>query len=74
MMLNTYRLAKIYIQTVGKWLNFLGFKSKSKTKTFYVDGHEKIDTVRRRSIWSPRECHQLMTQCHQLMTFSLKKN
>ena len=22
--------------------------------------------------WSPRKCHQLMTQCHQLMTFSLK--
>ena len=47
-LLKEYGLVKICRRTVCNWLSILGFKYKSKTKTFYVDGHEKIETVIRR--------------------------
>ena len=43
--LKQYRLTKVCLNTVNNWMTELGFKYSVRKKTYYVDGHEKVDTV-----------------------------
>ena len=47
-LLNMYGLKTLCIDTVGKWLIKLGFKYDYVINNYYVDGHEKKETIRYR--------------------------
>ena len=36
---------KLTMMTIYNWMEVLGFKYSSNKKTYYVDGHEKPETV-----------------------------
>ena len=48
MIYDEYNLTKLCSGTVLKWMHQLGFKFSSKTKIYYVDGHEKPEVVEHR--------------------------
>ena len=39
------RLTKLSLSTVYRWLERLGFKYEPRKKCYYVDGHEKPNTI-----------------------------
>ena len=43
--LSEYGLKKLTIMTLYRWMRSLGFNYSVKTKTYYVDGHERPDVV-----------------------------
>ena len=43
--LKQYGLTKLCLGTIYKWMNSFGFKYSVAKKTYYVDGHEKPETV-----------------------------
>jgi len=43
--LQRYGLTKLCSGTVYRWLRLLGFNYEAQRKGYYVDGHEKPDTV-----------------------------
>ena len=47
-MLGEYGLKKLTIMTMYRWMRSLGFQYSIKTKTYYVDGHERPDVVKYR--------------------------
>ena len=47
-MLGEYGLKKLTIMTMYRWMRSLGFQYSVKTKTYYVDGHERPDVVKYR--------------------------
>jgi hypothetical protein len=44
-----FGLKKIYPSTIYKWLKLLGFKYEPRRMGYYVDGHEKLETVNYRN-------------------------
>ena len=40
-----YSLTKLSTDTVYSWLQSFGFKDNLSKKRYYIDGHEKPDTV-----------------------------
>jgi hypothetical protein len=48
--LKHYRLSKVTMQTIYRWMKALGFRYEMQRKGYYVDGHEKPSTVSYR--WS----------------------
>jgi hypothetical protein len=44
-LLRENRLTKLTLGTVYRWLDRLGFKYEARKKSYYVDNHEKPDTV-----------------------------
>ncbi|KAI2511205.1 hypothetical protein MHU86_3170 [Fragilaria crotonensis] len=42
--LQSYRLSKISIATVVRWMHATGFRYKNRSKHYFVDGHEKAET------------------------------
>jgi hypothetical protein len=43
--LKHYRLSKVAMQTIYRWMKALGFRYEMQKKGYYVDGHEKPSTV-----------------------------
>ena len=43
--LKRFSLTKLSLETIYKWLASFGFKYNTVKKTYYVDGHEKPETV-----------------------------
>ena len=46
--LGEYGLKKLTMATLYRWMHSLGFNYSIKTKTYYVDGHERPDVVKYR--------------------------
>jgi hypothetical protein len=44
-LLRENRLTKLTLETIHRWLDRLGFKYEAKKKGYYVDNHEKPETV-----------------------------
>ena len=47
----TYGLTKISICTIARWMHAVGFKYETRRKHYFVDGHEKADTLAYRRIF-----------------------
>jgi hypothetical protein len=47
-MLGEYGLKKLTMPTMYRWMRSVGFQYSMKTKTYYVDGHERPDVVKYR--------------------------
>jgi hypothetical protein len=43
--LKQYGLTKVCLSTVYKWMKKLGFNYEPRKKSYYVDGHEKEETI-----------------------------
>jgi hypothetical protein len=44
-MYHDYGLKKICPSTIYKWLKLLGFRYEPRRKGYYLDGHEKPETI-----------------------------
>jgi len=68
MFLKVYGLSSICLRTVLVWMHHLGMKYANKSKSFYVDGHERRDVVESRARfvykylreWEPYYCHRFV--------------
>jgi hypothetical protein len=47
----TYGLTKISICKIARWMHAVGFKYETRRKHYFVDGHEKADTLAYRRIF-----------------------
>ena len=45
MFLQAHRLSTLSLVTVYRWMTHLGMKYRTKSKSYYVDGHERKDVV-----------------------------
>ena len=52
--LKKYGLTCLCMQSIYNWMRQFGFKYKPRRKTFYVDGHEKAETVEYRKAYITR--------------------
>ena len=43
--LRVYGLRKLGITTIAKWMHAVGFQYKKREKHYFVDGHEKLETL-----------------------------
>jgi hypothetical protein len=53
--LKHYRLSKVTMQAIYRWMKAVGFRYNMQRKGYYVDGHEKSSTVA--YCWSFCECY-----------------
>jgi hypothetical protein len=49
--LKEYGLSKVCLSTVTRWMHKLGFRYQGRKKTYYVDTHEKEETVKYRYLY-----------------------
>ncbi|KAI2493895.1 hypothetical protein MHU86_20622 [Fragilaria crotonensis] len=52
--LRSYGLSKVSIATVVRWMHATGFRYKNRCKHYFVDGHEKPETLAYRPIFTRR--------------------
>ena len=52
--LQSYRLSKVSIATVVQWMHATGFRYKNRSKHYFVDGHEKAETLAYRPVFTKR--------------------
>ena len=52
--LKSYRLSKISMPTIARWMHATGFRYKTRGKHYFVDGHEKPETLAYRPIFTKR--------------------
>jgi hypothetical protein len=57
-----YGLKNICPSTVDKWLKLLAFRCELRRRSYYVDEHEKPETIRYRNkyVWHYLQCHGCM--------------
>ena len=70
--LKQYSLTKLSMDTVYSWLQSFGFKYCPSKKSYYVDGHEKPDTVTYRKTYVSKYLHDEI-RCHQWIQLSIKE-
>ncbi|KAI2509143.1 hypothetical protein MHU86_5262 [Fragilaria crotonensis] len=52
--LQSYGLSKVSIATVVRWMHATGFRYRNRSKHYFVDGHEKPETLAYRPIFTKR--------------------
>ncbi|KAI2490954.1 hypothetical protein MHU86_23613 [Fragilaria crotonensis] len=52
--LRSYGLSKLSIATVVRWMHATGFRYRNRGKHYFVDGHEKAETLAYRPIFTKR--------------------
>jgi hypothetical protein len=52
--LKSYGLDKVSMTTVLRWMNVVGFRYANRSKHYFVDGHEKPDTLAYRPVFTKR--------------------
>jgi hypothetical protein len=52
--LRPYRLTKISVSTVLRWMHAVGFNYQNRQKHYFVDGHERPETLKYRPIYIRR--------------------
>jgi hypothetical protein len=52
--LHSYGLAKVSMATVLRWMHAVGFRYKNRSKHYFVDGHEKPETLAYRPVFTKR--------------------
>jgi hypothetical protein len=52
--LRSYGLSKVSIATVVRWMHATGFRYKNRCKHYFVDGHEKPETLAYRPVFTRR--------------------
>ena len=52
--LHSYGLSRVSIATVLRWMQAVGFRYKSRSKHYFVDGHEKPETLAYRPVFTKR--------------------
>ena len=68
-LLKQYGLTKLCIGTIYKWMASFGFKYCTTRKTYYVDGHEKPETVAYRKRYCNEYLHDEL-RCHRWIQLS----
>ena len=70
--LQKYKLTSICFQTIYNWMNKFGFKYRPRRKTFYVDGHERPETVDYRKGYITRYLKNEI-RCHRWIQLPLQR-
>ena len=52
--LRSYGLSKVSIATIVRWMHATGFRYKNRGKHYFVDGHEKPETLAYRPVFTQR--------------------
>ena len=52
--LKSYGLHKVSMSTVLRWMHTVGFRYKNRSKHYFVDGHEKPETLAYRPVFTKR--------------------
>ncbi|KAI2513790.1 hypothetical protein MHU86_573 [Fragilaria crotonensis] len=52
--LQSYGLSKVSMATVLRWMHSAGFRYKNRSKHYFVDGHEKPETLAYRPVFTKR--------------------
>ena len=52
--LQSYGLSKVSIATVVRWMHATGFRYRNRSKHYFVDGHEKPETLTYRPVFTKR--------------------
>lgn len=55
---------KVSESTAGRWMKRLGFRYQSHQKSFYVDGHERLDVVLHRKAFTEEYLTELEPRCY----------
>ncbi|KAI2509539.1 hypothetical protein MHU86_4916 [Fragilaria crotonensis] len=50
--LQSYGLSKLCMTTVGRWMHACGFKYKKREKHYFVDGHQRPETLAYRPVFT----------------------
>ena len=68
--LQSYGLSKLCMKTVLRWMHVVGFRYTNRSKHYFVDGHEKPETLAYRPVFTKRYlAHEL--QAHRWIQLSL---
>jgi hypothetical protein len=68
--LRSYRLSKVSMATIVRWMHATGFRYKNRSKHYFVDGHEKPETLAYRPVFTGRYlAHEV--QAHRWLQVSL---
>ena len=70
--LQKFQLTSICFQTIYNWMNKFGFKYQPRRKTFYVDGHERPETVEYRKGYITRYLKNEI-RCHRWIQIPLQR-
>ena len=52
--LQSYGVSKVSIATVVRWMHATGFRHRNRSKYYFVDGHEKPETLAYRPVFTKR--------------------
>ena len=52
--LQSYGLSKVFMATVLRWMHSVGFRYKNRNKHYFVDGHEKPETLAYQPVFTKR--------------------
>lgn len=52
--LQVYRLSKVSMSTIVRWMQAVGFRYKNRQKHYFVDGHERPETLAYRPVYTKR--------------------
>jgi hypothetical protein len=52
--LKSYGMDKVSMTTVLNWMNVVGFRYTNRSKHYFLDGHEKLDTLAYRPVFTKR--------------------
>ncbi len=50
--LYSYGLSKLCVTTIARWMHACGFKYKKRAKHFFVDGHQRPETMAHRPVFT----------------------
>ena len=70
MFLQAHRLSKLSLSTVLRWMGRIGMKYQTKSKSFYVDGHEREVVVRSRTTFVNKYLREWETRCLRFVRLS----
>ena len=52
--LQSYGLSRISIATMARWMHACGFRYKKREKHYFVDGHERPETIAYRPVFTKK--------------------
>jgi hypothetical protein len=71
--LKSYQLTSLSLSTVLRWMHAVGFKYMNRQKHYYVDGHERPETLKYRPIYTKRYLEHEVN-AHRWMQFTVESS
>jgi hypothetical protein len=71
--LQAYGLSKLCVTTVARWMHACGFKYRKREKHYFVDGHQRPETIAYRPLFTKRYL-DLEIRAHRWLQITLEKS